>query len=128
MNQLKRSYLLLITSLLMTVAIVTSSLQLVTAAESPSKIWQQINSGAVVIDVRTAEEFNSGHLAGAIHIPYEQIVQGVKLRGIAKETPIVTYCRSGRRSGIAQQSLLKSGYSQVYNGGGLTQLASSKVD
>jgi phage shock protein E len=76
-------------------------------------------SEAVWIDVRTAEEFEAGHVPPAINIPYEQIAAEVAELGLAYDQPIYLYCRSGRRAGIALQSLQELGYQQVVNVGGL---------
>ncbi|MBT8059203.1 MAG: rhodanese-like domain-containing protein [Xanthomonadales bacterium] len=74
---------------------------------------------AVWIDVRTADEFASGHVAGAAHIPYQEIVDRIgEVTGDSDEL-IYVYCRSGRRSGIAQKALQDAGFSRVYNIGGL---------
>ena len=79
----------------------------------------------VVIDVRTPEEFASGHIEGAINIPYDTIKPGLPaLAKISKDENILLYCRSGRRSGIAMQSLGQLGYRNLQNGGGLDALAS----
>lgn len=90
--------------------------------KDPNHAWKLIQQGALVIDVRTQGEFQQGHIEGAKLIPYDVIVQGAKMFGIKKETPIVVYCRSGRRSGAAWQALTQAGYSQVYNGGGFELL------
>jgi hypothetical protein len=58
-----------------------------------------IAPGAVIIDVRTPEEFTSGHYPGAINIPYDRIVEGLSARSIPRDTALVLYCRSGNRSG-----------------------------
>lgn len=77
---------------------------------------------AVIIDVRTPQEFASGHIAGAINIPHERIGTGVaNLKGISKTSPVLLYCRSGNRSGLAKNALESLGYSQVVNGGSLGQ-------
>jgi rhodanese-related sulfurtransferase len=71
-------------------------------------------SGAKVIDVRSPEEFASGHVPGAVNIPYEVI--GRRLSEIGPtSTPVIVYCRSGRRSGIAADVLGGAGYKQVYD-------------
>jgi rhodanese-related sulfurtransferase len=71
-------------------------------------------SGAKVIDVRSPEEFASGHVPGAVNIPYEVI--GKRLSEIGPTTtPVVLYCRSGRRSGIAADVLGGAGYKKVYD-------------
>ena len=78
---------------------------------------------AVIIDVRTAEEFTSGHIEGAVNIPYEQIVNGItSIKAIKKDSPILIYCRSGRRSSIAVQTLKNIGYKKIYDGGGMQRL------
>ena len=79
---------------------------------------------AAVIDVRTPDEFAAGHIDGAINIPLDQIQNGsANLENLQKDSPILLYCRSGRRSGIAQQILEQQGYSKLTNGGGVSSLA-----
>ena len=73
----------------------------------------------IVLDVRTAEEYNSGHIDGAVHIPYEIIGDKIAALSEDKESDIVVYCRSGRRSGIAQKTLQEMGYTRVVNAGGI---------
>ena len=72
--------------------------------------------------MRTKDEFKSGHLEKAINIPYTEIAEQIK--SITKDTykNIVVYCRSGRRSGIAQKKLLKIGYKNAVNGGAYKDL------
>ncbi|MDH4569647.1 rhodanese-like domain-containing protein [Pseudomonas sp. BN414] len=77
---------------------------------------------AVLIDVRTPEEVAGGAIPGAHNIGYEEIAQKIAEVAPDKDTPIVLYCRSGRRSGIAQDSLKDLGYSRVINGGGYLDL------
>ncbi len=81
----------------------------------------QVPADAVWIDVRTAEEFAGGHIEGAHNIPYESIDKGVAALGLEQDTPILLYCRSGRRSGIALDSLRKQGYTQLKNVGGIEE-------
>ncbi|MCG9714073.1 rhodanese-like domain-containing protein [Shewanella insulae] len=91
--------------------------------KNPKVAWEHIQQGAMVVDVRTPEEFAEGHLKNAINIPFENIAEEFTKRNIAKDQSVVLYCRSGRRSGIAQESLVKLGYSNTYNGGGYQSLA-----
>ena len=71
-------------------------------------------ANAMLIDVRTEEEFKEGHLKGAINIPYEKIVNVLSTYGtIDFDIPIVVYCKSGGRSGIAAASLVEAGYKKV---------------
>lgn len=74
------------------------------------------------IDVRTKEEFDSGHLPGALHIPYEQIAERITEVTTDKNAQIKLYCRSGRRSGIALESLKALGFNKVSNAGGYEAL------
>lgn len=78
--------------------------------------------GWTVIDVRTAEEFNAGHLSNAQNIPYDQIQTGIAQLGIAKDQPVLLYCRSGRRSGIAKQSLTDLGFTHILDAGAYEKL------
>ena len=69
----------------------------------------------LIIDVRTEAEWNNGHLEGAVLIPYDQI--GGKIGTVAKDTNkrIYLYCRTGRRTKIAQEALEKLGYKNIVN-------------
>ena len=71
-----------------------------------------------MVDVRETGEFASGHYEGAINIPLGIIT--AKLDEFrAMSGPVVVYCRSGNRSGMAMSLLKQAGLSEVYNGGGL---------
>ena len=81
---------------------------------------------AVIIDVRTPEEFSSGHIDGAINIPVDQIRQGIQsIKGLKKDSPVLVYCRTGRRSALARGMLEKQGYQRILDGGGIDDLARS---
>lgn len=71
----------------------------------------------LLIDVRTREEFASGHIAGAINIPVEEI--GGRLNEVPDDKPVVLYCRSGNRSAQAANILVGAGYTGVYDLGGI---------
>ena len=68
----------------------------------------------VIIDVRTKEEYESGHIKDAIHIPYTELNEELSL---SKEKNIFVYCKSGNRSKIAYDTLKNLGYT-VYDLGG----------
>lgn len=73
---------------------------------------------ATIIDVRSQLEFDAEHFPDALNIPLENVQDAAsKISGMPK--PIVVYCRSGNRSGIAASILGQHGVSEVYNGGGL---------
>lgn len=90
------------------------------ASERAAIGWQQIQQGAMVIDVRTPQEFVDGHLDNAINFPLSTLDQHVS--DLDKATPIVLYCRSGNRSGQAYQYLTSLGFTQLHNAGGLQEI------
>lgn len=81
----------------------------------------------MIIDVRSPEEYAAGHADGAINIPYEHIVKGVLVaKGVNKDTPLVLYCRSGRRSALAADALKRAGYKRVTDAGSLEDFQSRR--
>jgi len=71
-----------------------------------------------IIDVRENDEFKSGHVAGAVHIPVGQLsAMIVSLdEKMSKDDNIIVYCRSGMRAGMAMEMLKKHGFTNVVNG------------
>ena len=67
----------------------------------------------LLLDVRTAEEFNEGHIPGAINISHELLLARIAELGADKSRSIVVYCRSGRRAAAAEQVLREAGFSQL---------------
>lgn len=79
-------------------------------------------NNAVIIDVRTKDEYKELHMEDAINIPYNQITeQKLKEENINKETPIIVYCKSGTRSNKAYNTLIEQGYKNVYDLGALSK-------
>ena len=87
-------------------------------AEEAKKI---MDSGEehIVLDTREQEEFDNGHIPGALLIPYTEIENKAEEMIPDKNAQILVYCRSGRRSNIASQSLSKLGYTNVKEYGGI---------
>lgn len=75
----------------------------------------------VLLDVRNQEEFDAGHIAGAILLPYDEINLKAATVLPEKEKEIVLYCRSGRRSAIAKKALVELGYKDVEDFGGINR-------
>ena len=75
-----------------------------------------MEKGAIIVDVRTAGEYQSGHIKGSINIPLQNL-QG-QLSKLKKDKPIITCCASGMRSASAKSMLSSNGFAEVYNGGG----------
>ena len=93
-----------------------------TAPQTEQSAVQQEKAKGVWIDVRSAEEFNAGHLQDAVNIPHDKIIEGVKAIGSDKDAPINLYCRSGRRAEAALTELKNAGYTNVINHGGYEDL------
>ena len=74
--------------------------------------------GALLLDVRTQEEFDEGHIPGAICMPNELITPDMPF-AFDKDTELLLYCRSGRRSAEAAEKLVKMGYTNVADFGGI---------
>ena len=72
-----------------------------------------------IIDARTEEEFREGHIENAILIPEYEIAQRAEAELPDKDALILVYCRSGRRSKIASEGLVKLGYTNVKEFGGI---------
>ena len=83
---------------------------------APKKDFSKlVKDGAVIIDVRSKEEYLAGHIHGSRNIPLDTIKNEIDAIKILNK-PIITVCRSGNRSGLAK-SILSSGGIEVYNGG-----------
>lgn len=76
-------------------------------------------SGYVILDVRTQEEYDEGHIKGAVLLPDYEIESRAAEKLPDKEQLILVYCRSGRRSKVAAEALVKLGYSNVKEFGGI---------
>ncbi len=86
-----------------------------------SVILSKINAGAKIIDVRTAEEFGEEHYPNAVNIPVNELLARIDEFG-EKSTPLVLYCASGSRSAYAAKILKTSGFTDVVNAGGLSDM------
>ena len=76
-----------------------------------------------IIDVRTEAEWNTGHLDGAVHIEWQNILK--ILSDISKDEDIYLYCRSGNRSGKATKILVDAGYINAKNAGSIFDASES---
>ena len=78
-------------------------------------------SKALVIDVRTLDEWNKGHLSSAKHIEWQDIAEKIRKERVKKTQRIYVYCGSGKRAEKAKIALEQLGYTNVINAGGLTE-------
>lgn len=83
---------------------------------APDKLVERMekkDANLVVLDVRTPEEFAAGHIPGALNIPHDQLPNRLAELAGAKSKDVVVYCRSGRRSAMAQETLSAQGFKSV---------------
>lgn len=86
---------------------------------SEARVLIDENPGAVILDVRTYQEFVTGFIPGAINIPYDAISGETENLPSDKDALILVYCRSGVRSVAALNELLSLGFNNVYEFGGI---------
>ncbi|MFV5699832.1 rhodanese-like domain-containing protein [Flavobacterium sp. ZT3R17] len=80
-----------------------------------------VQQGAIILDVRSKEEYAGGHIKGSLNIPVDTLSNNLsKLKD--KNQPIITCCASGMRSASAKSILKSNGFTKVYNGGGWSSL------
>jgi len=82
---------------------------------------KHLAAGALVIDVRTPEEFRSGHVVNAVNLPLDELRAKLPDRVKDKNQVLLLHCLSGGRSGIAQQQIKGLGYTKVFNLGSLAR-------
>jgi rhodanese-related sulfurtransferase len=74
-----------------------------------------VKQGAIILDVRSNGEYQSGHVKGSINIPVDSLPNN--LSKLKKDKPIITCCASGMRSASAKSILKSNGFTEVHNGG-----------
>ena len=87
-------------------------------AEEAKRIMD-IEEGYIILDVRAQEEYDEGHIPGAILIPHTEIEARAEEVLTDKDQLILVYCRSGRRSKIAAEALVELGYTNIKEFGGI---------
>lgn len=120
---MKQWMVLLLPMLLLTACGQTSSgeqdavYQNITASEA--RRIMDTEADYVILDVRTQAEYDEGHIPGAVLIPDNEIEARAETELPDKERMILVYCRSGRRSKLAAEALVKMGYRCIYEFGGI---------
>jgi rhodanese-related sulfurtransferase len=66
-----------------------------------------------ILDVRTTQEFASGHVPGAVNVPHDELASRLEELPVEKSEEIVVHCQSGRRASLAEATLREAGYSNV---------------
>jgi phage shock protein E len=88
--------------------------------------WPMIQSGALLVDVRSEEEFADGHLDGAVNIEWDKTADLIAAIGDDKQRQVVFYCRSGNRAGKARVVLEGKGYNNIFNATGFNALRATE--
>lgn len=88
------------------------------SAEDAKKIMDS-NDDIIILDVREQDEFDAGHIPGAVLLPYTEIEEKAEGLFPDKDKQMLIYCRSGRRSKIAAEALAKIGYTNIKEFGGI---------
>ena len=84
-----------------------------------AKAIMDTETGYVILDVRTKQEYDQGHIPGAVLIPDTEIAARAEKELTDKDRLILVYCRSGRRSKLAAEELVKLGYTNIKEFGGV---------
>ncbi len=79
-----------------------------------------VKQGALLLDVRTPAEFAGGHVEGAVNLPHDQVLGTEPVFADKKNTDVVIYCRSGRRSAIVAGVLRRAGFNKVHDLGAMS--------
>jgi len=97
---------------------------IVSDTTSPGRTARELTArGAILLDVRTRDEFRAEHVAGALNIPLQELAE--RKSELPKQRAVVVYCRSGRRSAEAAAMLRQSGFSHVHDMGAMLEWARS---
>lgn len=107
-----KKMMLLLTSLLGSSVAMAENIPAVSPHEA---LQMQTQKQAVIIDVREKDEWNAGHIAGAIHIPLSEVQDHLTELAKYQNSPLIMQCRSGVRSAKAANVLKIAGFSNVYN-------------
>jgi phage shock protein E len=108
---------------ILAIALVACALALPAAAAGPASIEPKAlgeriawaDQALFVLDVRTPEEYAAGHLPGATNIPHDQLAARLGELSGARERDVVVYCRTGRRSAEALETLDKAGFKRLFH-------------
>ena len=117
-----RRFLLVISLITVLSACSVSDEQVASAVQLPADIeqqqllvMQQQKQDFLLLDVRSKEEFEQGHIPGAVNIEHDQLNENIATLMPYTDKPIVVYCRSGRRAGKAIDKLTELGFNQLHH-------------
>jgi len=119
MKKIKRLLPIILSALLLTACAPGNSLGYKQITMSEAVKMMETEKNYIILDVRRADEFAEGHIPGAINVPNEEIGTAEIAELPDKSQLILVYCRSGRRSKEASEKLVKLGYTNIVEFGGI---------
>ena len=119
MKKIKRVLPIILSALLLTACAPGNSLGYKQITMSEAVKMMETEKNYIILDVRRADEFAEGHIPGAINVPNEEIGTAEIAELPQKSQLILVYCRSGRRSKEASEKLVKLGYTNIVEFGGI---------
>ena len=119
MKKIKRVLPIILSTLLLTACAPGNSLGYKQITMSEAVKMMETEKNYIILDVRRADEFAEGHIPGAINVPNEEIGTAEISELSDKSQLILVYCRSGRRSKEASEKLVKLGYTNIVEFGGI---------
>ena len=119
MKKIKRVLPIILSALLLTACAPGNSLVYKQITMSEAVKMMETEKNCIILDVRRADEFAEGHIPGAINVPNEEIGTAEIAKLPNKSQLILVYCRSGRRSKEASEKLVKLGYTNIVEFGGI---------
>lgn len=119
MKKIKRVLPIILSALLLTACAPGNSLGYKQITMSEAVKMMETEKNYIILDVRRADEFAKGHIPGAINVPNEEIGTAEIAKLPNKSQLILVYCRSGRRSKEASEKLVKLGYTNIVEFGGI---------
>ena len=119
MKKIKRVLPIILSALLLTACAPGNSLGYKQITMSEAVKMMETEKNYIILDVRRADEFAEGHIPGAINVPNEEIGTAEIATLPNKSQLILVYCRSGRRSKEASEKLVKLGYTNIVEFGGI---------
>ena len=110
---MKKLWINLLAVSLMFLAACTSAEKAATISQDELMARIAYKSVPIILDVRTAEEFNSGHVPGAIHVPYDDYQNVLQTLSLNNSNELVVYCEKGGRANKVESYLAEQGFGEV---------------
>ncbi len=116
---MKKLIFLLLAVMLLTACGQNKEAAYVNITAEEAKEIMDTEEGYIILDVRTQEEYDEGHIPGAIVISHDEIEEKAEEILPNKDQLLLVYCRSGRRSKLAAEALVELGYTNIKEFGGI---------